>query len=358
MSSQSSPVLLMEPDMVLHFLPETLVLVSFMINLVFVACMAKGYASYTQIEAQIKLKKQDYESDAQALTETPQQKTKKHDPCVVEFLQQLSSKCMPAASRLVFDMRKVGLCPTPSFYRSLLQHMSRLGAPRELFDRLVCDMEEQNCPKDSQMECYRIQYLARTDGAQVAFDAFKKFLEVGFQPNLRTFECLMVACLKENMHEPLKQLFDNMEDLSLLPTPVVYSSLISSYGQTGAINCSLAALEQMKEEFAHDSKSLGMGYVSALHALARNHRMSKAASLFDEFIDRDLQLDAKLVGILLLAAVQTESTTFAKTVIEQAKKKQVKDLIEVVKRLLHPFERRPGSETVLEVIWTVLYSAE
>merc|ERR1719191_1203484 len=147
MVSLSSPVLSMEPDMVLNFLPETLVLISMMINFVFMAFMAKRYASNTQNEAQIKLKKQDYESDVQALTEPRRQKTKKHDPCVVEFLQQLSSKCMPAASRLVLDMRKIGICPTPSFYRSLLQHMSRLGAPRELFDRLVCDMEEQHYPK-------------------------------------------------------------------------------------------------------------------------------------------------------------------------------------------------------------------
>eukprot|EP00746_Dinoflagellata_sp_MGD_P137338 gnl/MRDRNA2_/MRDRNA2_71134_c0_seq1.p1 gnl/MRDRNA2_/MRDRNA2_71134_c0~~gnl/MRDRNA2_/MRDRNA2_71134_c0_seq1.p1 ORF type:complete len:359 (+),score=74.37 gnl/MRDRNA2_/MRDRNA2_71134_c0_seq1:185-1261(+) len=354
MNSVSVSVVSMDTDQVLQLLPEALVLISVAINIVFVACMVRRYTCAAQDEARIKLERKEHLSDTLASTEPKQQKMTSHHPCVVEFLQQLSSKCMPAASRLLLDMRRIGMCPTPSFYRSLLQHMSRLGAPRALFDRLVADMEEQNCPKDSQMECYRIQYLARTDGAQVALDEFKKFLENGFQPNLRTFECLMVACLKEKMQEPLKELFDNMEDLSLIPTPVVYSSLITSYGQTGAISCSLAALEQMKEEFANDPKSLQMGYVSALHALARNHRMSKTASLFDEFIDQGLQLDARLVGILLVAAVQTESAAFAKKLIKQAKKAQVKDLVTTAERLLRPFERRPGSETVLAIVWAVL----
>lgn len=358
MNSVSQPALSMEPDQLLHFLPEALVLISFAINLVFAACMAKRFAYELQDETQCVGKHKCCESDPQALEKPKQLKVVNHSPCVVELLHQLSSKCIPAASRLVLDMRKIGLCPTPSFYRSLLQHMSRLGAPRELFDRLVGDMEEQNCPKDSQVECYRIQYLARADGAQVALEAFRKFLTAGFQPNLRTFECLMVACLKENMHESLKQLFDDLEDLSLLPTPVVYSSLISSYGQTGAIGCSLAALEQMKEECADDPKSLRMGYVSALHALARNHRMAKAASLFDEFIERGLQLDARLVGILLVAAVQTESLPFAKMVVKQARKEQVKDLATTTKRLLGPLQNRPGSETALAHVWAVLQSAE
>lgn len=347
----------MELDRVLHFMPEALVFISFTINLVFAACMAKrlarGTRDKTDFEAE-KLGTCQATCETQKLPETTKHKAVKRNPCVLEFLQQLSSKCMPAATALVLGMRKIGLRPSPRFYRSLLQHMSRLGAPRDLFDKLVRDIEEHDCCKDSQMECYRIQYLARTDSAQVALDAFKEFLAAGFQPNLRTFECLMVACLKEKMHEPLKQLFDDLEDLSLLPTPVVYSSLISSYGQTGAVGCSLAALDQMKEEFAEDPESLRLGYVSALHVLARNHRIGKVESLFDEFVDHGLRLDARLVGILLVAAVQTEAIDFAKRLVNHAKKQEVKDLVGTVERLLHPFEQRPGSAAVLTMVRGVL----
>lgn len=277
------------------------------------------------------------------------------DPFMLEFLGNLSAGCLRTAMSLVHDMRAIGgQSLNPSFYRLLLQYSARHRSPKSCFDQVVEDMLQHCCQRDSAMECYRVQYIARTGDAREANSALQELISRGFQPDLRTFERLMVCCLQTRMHNEVKTLFDDLDTHGLQPSPTMYAILISSYGQSGAVASSLAALEQMKVDFEGDMDALHLGYTSALHAAARNHCMGKVASLFGEFTEARLLMDAQLLTVLLVTAAQTDSAELAMTVISSARAAQIPDLNGLVLRLLEPLRLRPGSEAAVDAILATL----
>jgi hypothetical protein len=148
----------------------------------------------------------------------------------------------------------------------------------------------------------------------------------GVTPDLCTVECLAEACLQKDRHAWVKPLIFGLSDYDIEPSALLYASLITSCGITGAVACGMVAFEQMRPHMAADPVAFQLGYCSAINMCVQNHQVDRALKLLAESRRspthrgrEGIDLDAKLLPPLLAAAVQTGHERIALDIAAKAR---------------------------------------
>jgi len=296
-------------------------------------------------------------------------------PVLLEVAWLLSWGKAATALSLLKAARIVRAACGPACFRLAMQRLSSMRAPRVLFDRLVEEMCHAGQATDILTENCCVRYLCRAPGTSLdeAIGAWDSLIAVGIDPDLRTAECLAAACLRARRPQVVVDLVASVEDLGLRPTPALYASLIAAYGATGDVARGLAAFAAMRADAQADSRTkirfkevssqtsmamhLRLGFASAIHMCARNHRLEQARTLYQEAERENLRLGSKALLPLLVAAVQTtneETALWAAARMRKEAEDEGQNDSLVTGRVWKLLAQRPGSCALVDRVVVVL----
>ena len=123
-----------------------------------------------------------------------------------------------------------------------------------------------------------------------------------------TFNCLIEVCLKLNMIDKAKMIYDEMNRLGVTPSKVTYAIMIRGYGQVFDYDNAKAIYDEMINK---DIKPNEIVFGCLLNAAVRCARIDSVADIYKEMKDNEIEINIIIYTTLIKAYAKAKDLTKA-----------------------------------------------